>query len=317
MQSIWHSRLTPVLAVAGVLALAAGVLHYIAKPKATSPKTEPSLARAVAPAIVQSHPIDPALRSIHQLFALAKSEANKWQPDAKMIRFYVADTQLDGSVDPLTVSVQSVFVSPALVAQAQSLNALRWQLQDGKSSSQPISKYPAPQLGFPDAALCDIAKVGGVDAPPRVGVDLSFVSDGDREPLLSVFTKSPKWLAVADPFRCEVKGRTDKELKGSPEIDDTHAQDNKGVPFDRDKAHEQLRKALADLSRCSSSDGPKGPGLLAVMFDQSGKVQSVEFRSDGFSGTSAGACIEQLVRKVEIPPWNSGRGYVATKFVLN
>ena len=295
--------------------VAVGALLFVVVREANQPPPAPPPTGSEPPSILgpDQRPAPQGLTTVKAVWDHAWSEARSWRGDARITRFYVDGATSTGGLQE-GATAQLVFLSRELTERGAVegiANGLRFSLERGKVSATPIKQYPAPPLTGPEPQLCDIPALAK-GAPSEFVLDADYVPRG-AQPALSLFTRTKTWMVKADPFTCEPRERgverTDQELDAGPEL----PFDVGGV-FDLAKAGHLMDEAARQFGACKKPDGPTGPGSVAVTFKNDGKVGEVKFERGPYEGTPVGDCIAARLRKLEVRPWQIGRGYVSRPF---
>jgi hypothetical protein len=310
------ARIGVVAIVAASLALLAYlVLEALSDPGSKPPASTPEVVRPEP----DKQPLPQDATTVAGLWDMAWAAARAWNRDARLTRMYAASVHPDGTFDRARADVQFVFLSRELTERGGSqgaVNGLRWMLSQGKTHSMELKQYPAPSLDLPEARLCDLKELAGVDPPAEVVVDVTYVEQDGKAPVLSMFTEDRRFMVLADPSSCQVRGRatgsTAQELDGGRGGGGVDA----GRAFDTAAASRQVQGVLAGAGACKRAGGPEGAGTVSVRFDGAGKVDEVTFQMGGYAGTEVGRCIEERLRGVRVGPWDSGRGFIIKRFSL-
>lgn len=297
----------------GVVALLAFLLHG-----------DPAEDRGAGPLVGGATPpqdkeaLPEAAGNLDALWTMADRAAAEWRSDARLVRLYASAVHPDGGINRATSDVQFVYVSTGLTALGPgpgTNNGFRWSLSGGRTSGVEISHYPAPSLDGPEPRRCDLAALCGEGAPAEVIVDVSFAERLGRGPDWKVFTADRHFALSADPFTCALRGRATPRTFDELAAADAGDSDA-GRPFDQTRATSQLEGALKAAAACKTAGAPVGPGTVSVRFDRRGKVEEVQFQMGGYQGTETGRFIEGHLRRIEVKPWDSGRGFVVKRFSL-
>jgi hypothetical protein len=90
-----------------------------------------------------------------------------------------------------------------------------------------------------------------------------------------------------------------------------------GAPaFNMRVAASKLQAVTDHVQDCKQGDAA-GNGRVKVVFDPSGDVQSAAVHGPPFEGTPTGACIEERLRAVQVPPFSGAPFTVDTNFVIH
>jgi hypothetical protein len=303
-----------------VAAAAIGLVAYAAYEATSGNKEDPRQPAALSTRPEpDKNPLPQEANTLQVVWDLAWGAARGWQKDAKLTRLYAAGIHPDGVFQRATVDIQFVFFSRALSAAGVSqgtANGLRWALSAGKTYTVELKQYPEPSLDMPETRLCDLAELSGKDPPAEVTLDEFFTQKDGKAPVLSLFTDDKQFMVLADPFTCEVRGRATRNTADEADGGGRVAAGDAGKVFDHAKASSQVDAVLAAAASCKRPDGATGPGTVSVRFDQSGKVDEVTFQMGGYGETPVGRCIEDRIRKIEVRPWDTGRGFIIKRFNL-
>jgi hypothetical protein len=251
------------------------------------------------------------------LWELAWAAAREWRADAQLTRMYATAIRADGTFDRARSDVQFVFLSKELSASGPSSgapNGLRWALSQGKTTVVELKQYPAPPLDVPEPKLCDVGVLLAEGAPEVVVIDTFFTEHEGKPPLISIFSEDRMFMLQADPATCEVRGRSTRAPAN--ELDSGVALVDAGKPFNFAKASAAVEEVLSLAGTCKQAGGPSGQGTVSVRFDLRGHVDEVSFQSGGYGGTETGRCLEQRLRKLQVPAWETGRGFIIKRFTL-
>ena len=308
------------IGIIAVAVAAIGLLVYLGMEAALDDKAdrEPAAPTPTRPEPDKT-PLPQEVSTLAAVWDIAWGEARRWQKDARLTRMYAAGIHPDGSFQRATVDIQLVFLSKELSAVGASqgtANGLRWALSQGKTSSVALKQYPEPGLDIAETKLCDLATLAGKDPPAEVTLDAYYTEHDGKPAVLTMFTDDKKFMVLADPFGCEVRGRATRATADEADGGSVVSVGDAGRLFDHVKAGALVDAALAGASSCRPADGPSGPGTVSVRFGRNGKVDEVTFQMGGYPGTPVGRCIEDRMRKIEVKPWDSGRGFIIKRFTL-
>lgn len=314
-----ESSTTTRIGIAALAIAAVGLVAYFGYEAASDDKQEGKGSPGpTAPLEPDKSPLPQEVNTLQAVWDMAWTAARGWQPDARLTRLYAAGIHPDGSFQRATVDIQLVFFSKALSATGASqgtANGLRWALSLGKTYTVELKQYPQPSLEMPDVKLCDLAALSGKDPPAEVTLDVFYTEKDGKAPVASLFTDDKKFMVVVDPFTCEVRGRATRTTADEADGGLAVAVDA-GKPFDQAKASSLVDAALAAAAECKQPAGATGPGTVSVRFSPQGKVDEVTFQMGGYAGTPVGRCIEDRLRKIEVRPWETGRGFIIKRFNL-
>jgi hypothetical protein len=87
-------------------------------------------------------------------------------------------------------------------------------------------------------------------------------------------------------------------------------------PFNMRVAASKLAAVTDHVQDCKQGDAA-GDGRVKVVFDPSGDAQSAVVHGPPFEGTLTGACVEERVRAVQVPPFSGAPFTVDKNFVIH
>jgi hypothetical protein len=90
---------------------------------------------------------------------------------------------------------------------------------------------------------------------------------------------------------------------------------SEGRTFSAEEAKASLGGALQTIPICRRGDGPDGPGVAEVTFDNGGEVARIGL-SPPYAGTSVGRCITRRFAGASIPPFDGRPEAMTIRFRL-
>lgn len=307
------TRMGIIAAVVAVAVIGVG-LYATGEWNADQPSAIANAAKQPSSEMPAAVALDPAVRTLAQVYETARGAAQAWRRDAQVTRLYATAIGRDGALDPQGSTVQVVFVSPeATQAGPPTMNAFRWALESGAARGVEIMQQPAPELRATPRSLCPLSALLGQDAPERVTVDMQLARPDGVKATIQAFSDVPeKWLVVADPDTCQVQLRSARTTTQEATSAATSSSGASRTTFDAALATKAVDAALARAAACGTADGGV-TATVTVAFSGEGAVSSVDIQPKTFQSHPAFACLADKLKRIHVAPWQSGEARVVRR----